>query len=139
MWLFYAFLSSISAAFVAIFAKAGLKDVDTTLATTVRAVIMALFLVLVSLSLKKFEGFSMGTFSSRDWILIILAGISGAISWIFYFMALKYGLASRVAAIDRTSLVFVILLAALFLGEKLGYKIAFGALLMLAGAFLITF
>ncbi len=138
MWLIYAFLSAIMAALVAIFAKLGLKDVDSTLATTVRAIIMAGFLVIVSFLLKKFQGFSVGTFSSRDWLLIALSGVAGALSWLFYFFALKYGLASRVAAIDRLSIVFVIILAALFLGETFGWKTGLGAILMAMGAILIT-
>ncbi|MEK7549032.1 MAG: EamA family transporter [Patescibacteria group bacterium] len=137
MWLAYAFLSAITAAGVAIFAKLGLKGIDSTLATTIRSLIMAGFLILISLFLKKFQGFSFSSFSSRDWFLIILAGVSGALSWLFYFAALKYGLASRVAAIDRLSVVFVVLLAALFLGEALGWKTVLGALLMVAGAILI--
>lgn len=138
MYLFYAFLSAIFAALVAIFGKLGLKGIDSTLATTVRSIIMAGFLVLVSLSLKKFEGFSADSFSVKDWWLISLAGISGAISWLFYFYALKLGPAGQVAAVDRTSLVFVVILAALFLGESFGIKVALGVVLMVAGAILIT-
>ena len=123
---------------MAIFAKLGLQTIDSTLATTVRSVIMAGFLVIVSFLLKKFDGFSLTSFSSREWILIALAGIAGALSWLFYFFALKQGFASRVAAIDRLSLVFVVVLAAVFLGETLGWKSALGALLMVAGALLIT-
>ncbi len=123
---------------MAIFAKIGLKDIDSTLATTIRAIIMALFLFVVSFSLKKFEGFSINSLSSRDWLLIILAGISGALSWLFYFLALKYGFVSKVVAIDRMSLVFAIILAALFLGEALGWKSVLGAALMVLGAILIT-
>lgn len=138
MWLFFAFLSSIFAAAVAIFGKLGLKNIDSTLATTVRSIIMALFLVITSLFLKKFQGFSFSSFSSREWILISLAGIAGALSWLFYFLALKYGLATKVVVIDRLSLVFVIILAALFLGEALGWKSVVGALLMVGGAILIS-
>ena len=138
MWLIYAFLSAITAALVAIFAKLGLKDIDSTLATTVRAIIMTGFLILVSFFLKKFHGFSINSFSHKDWLLIALSGVAGALSWLFYFFALKYGLASRVAAIDRLSIVFVIILAALFLGESFGWKAGLGAILMAMGAILIT-
>ena len=138
MWLLFAFLSAIAAAGVAIFAKLGLQTIDSTLATTVRSVIMAGFLVIVSFLLKKFDGFSLPSFSSREWILIALAGIAGALSWLFYFFALKQGFASKVAAIDRLSLVFVVVPAGVFLGETLGWKSALGALLMVAGALLIT-
>ncbi len=137
MWLFFAFLSSITAALVAIFGKMGLKGIDSTLATTIRSIIMAVFLTLVSFSLKKFQGFSLKSFSSNDWILIILAGISGALSWLFYFFALKTGLATKVVVIDRLSLVFVIILAAIFLGEHFGWRVVTGALLMIAGAIII--
>ncbi len=138
MWVFYAFLSAIFAALVAIFGKLGLKNIDSTLATTIRAIIMASFLFLVSLGLGKFNNFSAGNLSGRDWLLITLSGVAGAISWIFYFLALKYGLAGKVAAIDRLSIVFVIILAAIFLGEGFGWKVALGSALVAAGAILIT-
>jgi len=108
------------------------------LATAIRSIIMAVFLVLVALFLKKFQGFNVNSFSNRDWLLIILAGVAGALSWLFYFAALKAGLATKVAAIDRLSLVFVIIFAALFLGEKLGWKAVVGAIMMVAGAVMIT-
>ncbi len=138
MWLFYAFASAVMAALVAIFAKLGLKELDSTLATTVRAVIMAAFLVVVSFLLKKFDGFSLGSLSSREWILIALSGVAGALSWLFYFIAIKAGIVSSVAAIDRLSIVFVVFLAALFLGETLGWQTVLGTLLMAAGAIFIT-
>lgn len=138
MWLIYAFLSAIAAALVAIFAKLGLKNIDSTLATTVRSIIMAGFLFVTALSLKKFQGFSLSSFNQKEWILIVLAGIAGAISWLFYFYALKEGMAGKVAAIDRLSLVFVIVLAAIFLGEKLSWQTAIGAIIMASGAVLIT-
>lgn len=138
MWLIYAFLSAIFAALVAILAKLGLKGIDSTLATAVRSIIMAGFLFLTAFSLKKFQGFNFESFSQKEWLLIVLSGIAGAISWLFYFYALKDGMAGKVAAIDRLSLVFVIILAAMFLGEKLGWQSAVGALLMVSGAILIT-
>ncbi|MCX6788892.1 MAG: EamA family transporter [Candidatus Jorgensenbacteria bacterium] len=138
MWLLYAFLSALTASLVAIFGKLGLKGIDPTLATTIRSIIMAGFLVLTSLFLKKFNGFSFDSFSSRDWTLIILSGIAGALSWLFYFFALRSVDASKVVAVDRMSIVFVVLLAAIFLGETLGWKSVLGALLMVAGAIMIS-
>lgn len=138
MWVFYAFLSAIFAALVAIFGKLGLKNIDSTLATTIRALIMVSFLFLVSLALGKFNNFHLTNLNNKDWILITLSGIAGAISWIFYFLALKYGFAGKVATIDRLSIVFVIILAALFLGEGFGWKVALGSALMASGAILIT-
>jgi len=138
MWLFYAFLSAIMAALVAIFAKLGLQELDSTLATTIRAIIMAGFLVIVSFFLNKFNGFSITDLGSKEWILIALAGVAGALSWLFYFYALKMGFATGVVAIDRLSIVFVVILAAIFLGEGFGIKVILGALFMTAGAILIT-
>ena len=137
MWIIYALLSAITAAGVAIFAKLGLKQIDTVLATTVRSLIMAAFLIVVSVSLRKFDGFSPSSWSGREWGLIIMAGLSGAASWLFYFAALRSADASRVAAIDRTSLVFVALLAAAFLSEHLNMKAIFGIVFMVIGAILM--
>ena len=138
MWIVYALLSAFFAALVAIFAKLGLKEIDSTLATTIRAIIMAGFLFIVSLTLRKFSGFTLDSLSTRDWLLIILAGIAGAVSWLFYFAAIKFGVASGAAAIDRLSIVFIVFLAALFLGETLGWQGVAGALFIVIGALLVT-
>lgn len=139
MWVLYAFLAALTAALVAIFAKLGLQNVDPTLATTLRALIMALFLVMVSLLLGKFNGFAISTsLSGKEWLLLSLAGIAGALSWLFYFFALKQGSASAVVAIDRLSLVFVIILAALFLQEIITWRTLTGLFLMVAGALFIS-
>jgi len=138
MWVIYAFLSAGFAALVAIFGKLGLKGIDPTLATTLRAIIMAGLLVAVSLAFRKFDGFSFGALTGREWSYIILAGVAGALSWLFYFTALRSGNAGAVSAIDRLSIVFVVILAALFLGETFTWKIGLGAGLIALGAFLIT-
>jgi transporter family protein len=70
---------------------------------------------------------------------IVASGIAGALSWLFYFFALQNGPASAVSGIDRLSVVFVVILAALFLGEAFTIKTALGALLIVAGAILLTF
>lgn len=100
---------------------------------------MALFLVLLSILLGKFNGFSISTsLNGREWALLTLAGIAGALSWLFYFFALKQGSASAVVAIDRLSLVFVIILAALFLQEAVTWRTLTGVLLMVTGALFIS-
>lgn len=136
MWLLLALLSAFFAALVAIFGKVGLEKVDSTLATTIRGVIMAAILVLASLIGGKFGG--LASMSGRAWWAILAAGIAGALSWLFYFLALKLGTASHVAAFDRLSIVFVIILAALFLGEAFTWRLAFGGVLMITGAILIA-
>jgi bacterial/archaeal transporter family protein len=99
---------------------------------------MAIFLVTIATALGKFENFALSDYSVRQWSLIVLAGIAGAVSWLFYFLALRDGDASAVAAIDRLSLVFVVGLATVFLGETLSFQVAIGAVLMALGAILIS-
>jgi transporter family protein len=137
-YIILALFSALTASLVAIFGKLGLKNIDPTIATTIRSLIMTVFLVIVSLFLKKFGNFSLNLLTSKDWLLIILAGISGALSWLFYFWALKFGPASRVAVIDRLSLVFVILLSVLILGETFNLKVFVGMILIVLGAILIV-
>lgn len=137
-WMFWAFCSAGFAALVAIFGKVGIQNLDSTLATTVRSVIMAIFLLGVSLSLGKLKGFAVTSFSGKEWLFIALAGIAGALSWLFYFLALKGGPATGVVAIDRTSVIFVAVLAAVFLGEVFGWKQGVGVVLIALGAYLVT-
>ena len=129
-------LSAIFAALVAIFGKIGLKNIDSTLATTVRSVIMAAFLVLVSLSLKK--NTLLHTIENKTWLFIVLSGIAGALSWLFYFYAIQKGQASTASAIDRLSIVFVFILAIAFLGEKFTWSAASGAVFIVLGALLMS-
>lgn len=137
-WIIYALISALFAALVAIFGKVGIQNLDSTLATTVRSVIMAVFLLVVSISLGKLKGFTLASFTGKEWLFIALAGIAGALSWLFYFFALKNGPAAGVSAIDRTSVIFVALLAAVFLGEIFGWKQGVGVVLVAVGAYLVT-
>lgn len=135
-WIIYALLSAMFAALVAIFGKIGLKDIDSTLATTIRSIVMAVFLVVVAFSLGKFS--ALDTLNSKAITFIILSGIAGAISWLLYFLAIKLGPVSAVAALDRTSIVFVVLLAFLFLGESITWMKILGSLLIVCGAILMV-
>lgn len=135
-WIIYALLSAFFAALVAIFGKIGISNVDATLATTVRSIIMAIFLLIVSFSLGKLQFIT--NFSNRALSFVILSGVSGALSWLFYFFALKNGPASGVAALDRLSVVFVLIFAILLLGEHLSWKSGLGAVLLTIGAILMS-
>lgn len=142
-WLIFALLSAIFAGLVAIFGKVGVRDVDSTLATMVRSIIMALTLISIVLvkTINKGESINLEnlrTVSARTWIFIALAGISGAVSWLFYFRALQLGDASQIAPIDRLSVLFVIIFGVLFLGEKLTWNIALGGLFVLIGSIIIV-
>jgi len=136
MWIGYALLSAIFAAAVAILGKIGLKNVDSTLATTIRAVVMAIFLLGAAAILQKFS--LIKTVGSQTLTFIIFSGVAGALSWLFYFLALKYGPATGVAALDRLSVVFVVILAAMFLGEALTLKSVSGLVLLVLGALLLV-
>jgi transporter family protein len=135
-WIAYALLSAVFAALVAIFGKVGLKNVDSTLATAIRATVMAAFLLIAALSLGKFSRWS--EFDHKVLWFIILSGVAGALSWLFYFLALKNGPAGGVAAVDRTSVIFVLLLAALFLGEALSWRSGLGIVLLATGAVMVA-
>ena len=137
LWILFGFLSALFAALVAIFGKIGVKNIDTTLATTVRAVIMALFLVIVSLVLGKQSLISQ--INSKAMLFIVLSGVAGALSWLSYFLALKIGEVKGVAVLDRFSVVLVILLGALFLGESITIKNWIGMILITVGLLLFIF
>jgi transporter family protein len=135
-WLGYALLSALFAGLVAIFGKIGVRDIDSTLATAARSVIMAL--ALVTLVLARSNRINLREISPRAWLFITLAGLAGAASWLCYFRALQLGDASRVAPIDRMSVLVVVVIATLFLGEKLTAGVAFGALLVFVGSIFIS-
>lgn len=134
-WVLLALAAAAFAALVAIFGKVGLQDVDTTLATTVRAVIMAGFLIVVAFALGKLDFSAMP--QGKALLFIVLSGIAGALSWLAMFAALKVGPAPGVAALDRLSVVFVLVFSILFLGTAFSWKAALGAVLITVGAVLM--
>lgn len=117
-WLFYALLSAVSAAFVSIFGKVGLQGIDSNVATAVRAVIMAVFLIGVVFVQGNFSHMAEVLQDKKGLLFVALSGIAGATSWLFYFLALKYGPVSKVAPIDKLSVVFAVILAVILFGEK---------------------
>ena len=135
-WIIFAIFSAIFAALVAIFGKIGLSSIDSTLASAIRALIMGAFLVIIAWATGKFH--LLNTIGSRAFYFIVLSGLAGALSWLFYFFALKIGPASGVVAVDRLSVVFVVVFAILFLGDKLTWLSGIGALLITTGAILMV-
>jgi transporter family protein len=135
-WVAYALLAAVFAALVAVLGKVGVKNVDATLATAVRAVVMMVVLVVAAAVLGKLRGLS--SIDGRSFLFIILSGLAGAASWVFYFVALKHGPAAAVAALDRLSVPLVFVLAIFFLGDAFSWKGAVGAILVVAGAILLT-
>lgn len=138
MWILFALLSAISAAAIPIFSKLGLNHLDSTAATTLRSIIMTIALVGFALATGKFRGMQLADFSSREWSYLLMAGLAGAISWLCYFAALRLGPATPVAGLDRLSVVFVLIFAALFLGDPITWKSALAIALMTSGGVLLV-
>jgi len=120
-WLFYALLSAASAAMVSIFGKLGLQNIDSNAATAVRAIVMMIFLVGVVFAQGNIMQLPVIFADKKALGFIALSGIAGATSWLFYFLALKVGSVSQVAPIDKLSVVFSVILAIIFLGEKVNF------------------
>lgn len=137
-WLIYALLSAATAALVAIFGKIGLKDIDANSATAIRAVIMALFLLGVVVVQGKFAQLGDIVAQKKAMSFIVLSGVAGALSWLFYFLALKGGKVSQVGPIDKLSVVLAVLLAFFFLGEKISWVNALGVAMIAGGAILVA-
>ena len=137
-WLFYALLSALSAAFVSIFGKVGLKGLDANAATAVRSIIMALFLVSVVLVQGKLGNVAEVLADKKSLLFIIFSGIAGALSWLFYFLALKEGQVSQVAPIDKLSVVFAVILAVIIFGESVSLIHAFAIALIAIGGLILA-
>ena len=133
-WLIYALLSAASASLVGIFGKLGMEEVDPTLATAVRSVVMTLFLVGVAAVLQKWS--TLHTIHGRALLMILCSGIAGAVSWLFYFRAIKAGTVSQVAPIDKLSMPLAVVLAVLILGDRPGLWNWVGVALIVAGGYL---
>ncbi|MNO94859.1 EamA-like transporter family protein [compost metagenome] len=138
LWIIYALLSAVTASLVAIFGKMGLQNIDANAATAIRSVIMALFLIGVVLVQGKFTELGAILSQKKALSFIILSGIAGALSWLFYFLALKYGKVSQVGPIDKLSVVIAVILAFIFLGERISWINAAGVVLIAAGALLVA-
>lgn len=138
VWLLYSILSAITAALVAIFGKIGLENIDSNSATAIRSVIMALFLVGVIAVQGKFAEVGEILTQKKALSFIVLSGVAGALSWLFYFLALKYGKVSQVSPIDKFSVVIAVILAVVFLGEKISWLNGMGVALIALGAILVA-
>jgi len=135
-WVSWAVLSAFFAGLTAILSKIGVTNVNSNLATAVRTIIIvacAWALALFTTNLKE-----LGDFSKRTWAFLILSGLSTCVSWLCYFRALQLGEASRVAPVDKLSVVFTIGLAALFLGEPINWQQWTGGRLIFIGAIVLA-
>ena len=135
-WRVFAFGSALFAALTAILAKIGVNDINSDLATAYRtAVVLVLALLIV---LIRHEWQSPERWSTRSLVFLALSGLATGCSWLCYFRALKLGPASRVAPIDKLSVVFAIVLAGLFLHERITWQHVVGGTLIVAGSLVIA-
>ena len=135
-WLPWAVLSAVFAALTAIFAKIGVEDINSDLATLIRTVVVLVSLALILFATGQFS--QTGPISNKTWLFLVLSGLGTGASWLCYFRALKLGPASMVAPIDKLSVVLVALFGVVFLGERPSMTGWFGIALIAAGAVLIA-
>jgi transporter family protein len=135
MWKLYAFLSAFFAALTAIFAKVGVKDINSNLATAIRTTVILFItwgIVFFGSHLSEIK-----LVSRHTWLFLILSGMMTGLSWLFYFKAIQLGDVSRVAPIDKLSVVITIILAFIFLHEQVSLKVVIGGALIAAGSIMM--
>ena len=137
MWWIYALLSAFFASLTAIFAKIGVANVNSNLATAIRTVVI--LIIAWGIVFFKGETKELTSISSRTLLFLVISGIATGLSWIFYFKALQMGKVSQVAPVDKLSVGLTIVLAVIFLGETLTVKTAIGALLIICGTIVVIF
>lgn len=135
MWWIYALLSAFFAALTAIFAKIGIANVNTNLATAIRTVVI--LVVAWGIVLSRSEQKGLATLSKHNLLFLVISGIATGLSWIFYFKALQVGKVSQVAPVDKLSVALTIILSVVFLKEVLTIKMVIGALLIIAGTIVL--
>lgn len=135
-WLFYAAGSAVFAALQSILGKVGVRDMDSTLATALRTVVVLIFAWAIVLGKK--EGGDWKKMTRRDALLLVLSGITTGASWLCYYRALQTGRASVVVPIDKCSMLFAVALSAIFLKEKQTRRSLLALALVVAGTFMIA-
>lgn len=135
-WITWALLSAFFAGLTAIFAKIGVANVGSNLATAIRTTVVLLLAWAVAIATR--ESADIAALTKRTWLFLALSGLATGLSWLCYFRALQLGDASRVAPIDKLSIVFVLIFAALFLHEPLTWKTVCGVGLIVGGAVLLA-
>lgn len=135
-WQFWALLSALFAALTAIFAKIGVQDVNSDFATFIRTLVVIILLAGILTAFREWQ--PAGSIPPKTYVFLLLSGLATGASWLCYFRALKLGEAARVAPIDKLSVVFVALLGATLLGERLSGSNWAGVLLIAVGALLVA-
>ena len=135
-WIFWSLLSALFAGATAVLAKVGVAGVDSNLATAIRTTVILFFAWAVAFLTARPS--ALAALTPRTWVFLALSGVATGLSWLCYFRALQLGQASQVAPVDKLSVVFVLVFAALFLREPLTLRSGVGALLIVAGAIVLA-
>ena len=136
MWKYYALLSALFAALTAIFAKVGVRNINADLATAIRTSVI--LLLTWGIVLFGHHAGEVKDIPRQAWLFLILSGLATGASWLCYFKAMQIGQASKVAPVDKLSVVFTIILAFTFLGEPVSAKVLAGGALILIGSLVIA-
>ena len=135
MWIVYAFGSALFAGLTAILAKCGIRKTDSTVATAIRTIIVLFFSwFMVFLTGSQSQ---LSTIDRTTWLFLVLSGLATGASWLCYFRALQIGDINKVVPIDKSSTILTIILAFVFLGERISLPKAIGIVLIAAGMFLM--
>ena len=137
LWKYYALLSALFAALTAIFAKIGVKDINSDLATAIRTSVVLCItwgIVVAGNHVGEAKGIT-----AHTWLFLVLSGAATGLSWLFYFKALQTGDVARVAPIDKLSVVITIGLALIFLKETVSARVSVGALFITAGSIMMLY
>ena len=135
-WIFWSLLSALFAGVTAILAKVGVANVDSNLATAIRTTVILVFAWAIAFVTARPA--ALATLAGRTWLFLALSGVATGLSWLCYFRALQLGQASQVAPVDKLSVVFVLVFAAMFLREPLTLRSGVGGFLIVAGAIVLA-
>lgn len=137
MWKYYALLSAVFAALTSIFAKVGLKDVNSNLATAIRTTIVLFLSWGIVLFSGRPEDFR--ALNAKNIAFLVVSGLATGLSWLFFFRALQTGDAARVVPIDKLSVVLVVIFGIIFLHEKITWQLAVGTGFIFTGSFFLFY
>lgn len=138
MYILYALLGAVAASLGTIFAKLGLKGVDPNLLTAIRGIVMALIVCIAALSFGKLSASALQTLSTKQWVFVILSGLGGALSWLFFYQALSVGPTVAVTVIDKLSVLFTAIFAMIVLSEGITLQAGLGIVLVVLGTLLVA-
>jgi len=138
MYIIYALIGAVMASLGTIFAKLGLKGVDANLLTAIRGIVMAIIVTLAAVSFGKISITALHSLSQKQWIFVVLSGLGGALSWLFFYQALSVGPTVAVTVIDKLSIVLTAILATIILSEGVTIQMGIGLGFVFLGTLLVA-